>query len=143
MSKAQTDAVVARVQSVPDQSAKTWTLVAPRDAVGKLPTPPYTVVQPSDGTNTADRFTGPRSVSHPRFVLHFVGSSYDNAQATLERVKAKFIDPVSKFPILLTVSGESVKNFIWESPLPVQVDNDVTPPLLYASAEISWDAETL
>lgn len=141
MSLAQTAAVTARIKTITALASKTFELVAPRDGSGKLPTAPYVVVQPSDGTNTQDRMSGPRRVSHPRFVLHIVGSSYTNAQTVYELVRDKFIDPVTHFGIPVSVAGESCKNLTWSSVQPVQVDNDVTPPVIYASGELSWDAE--
>lgn len=143
MSKAQTDVVDATVKSITYLASKTFKLVAPRDTAGKLPKAPYVVVQPSDGLDTAERFTGAKSTAHPRYVLHVVGSSYDNCQSTLEDVKAAFIDPVSRFPHPIVVAGELARNIVFETPIPVQVDNDVTPPLIYATAELSWDADPI
>jgi hypothetical protein len=142
MTKAQTDAVVSRTQEIVALASKTFKLVAPRDAQGKLPTAPYVVCQPSDGTSTQERLTGGRSTAHPRYVFHTVGTSYDNAQTVMELVKAKFID-TNGFGIPLTVVGESCRNMRWESVTGVQVDDDVTPPLIYATSELIWDAEPI
>jgi len=140
MTLAQTNAVVARTQTDSWAASKTFKLVAPRDAQGNLPVAPYAVWQPSDGTSTQERFTGGKSTMHPRYVLHAVGSDYDNAQKFLERIKAKFID-ANGFGIPLLVAGETCRNLRWESVQGVQVDNDLTPPLIWATAEITWDAE--
>jgi hypothetical protein len=140
MTIAQTNAVVSRTQSLAPLASKTFELVAPRDAAGKLPVAPYAVWQPSDGTSTQERFTGGKATMHPRYVLHVVGASYNNAQRVLELVKAEFVNAAG-FGIPLAVPGESCRNLRWEQPQPVQVDNDVSPPLIYATAEISWDAE--
>jgi hypothetical protein len=139
MTVAQTNAVVALVQSVPALASKTFVLVAPRDSTGKLPVPPYAVVQPHDGTETQERVTGPRSTMHPRYVIHFVGSSYSNAQTVLEAVKPRFV--VNGFGVKVAVAGETSKRLHWSSPMGVQVDNDETPPLIFATAEIMWDSE--
>ena len=143
MSKAQTDLVVGRIQSLPFLVSKTFKLVAPRDGAGRLPAPAYVVVQPADGTDSAERFTGARSTAHPRYVLHVVGETYDHAQGVLEDVKELFIDPVSRFPYPINVAGELARNIVWDGVLPVQVDNDVTPPIIYATAELSWDADPI
>lgn len=140
MTLAQTNAVVARIQSVPALASKTFKLVAPRDAQGKLPAAPYVVVQPSDGTSSQERLTGGRSTAHPRYVIHCVGSSYDNAQTVFELVKAQFVT-VTGFGLPLVVPGEMARNTHFESSLPVQVDNDVTPPIIYATGELTWDAD--
>ena len=140
MTLAQTAAVVTRIQEIPALASKTFKLVAPRNSSGALPTAPYVVVQPSDGTDTQERMTGGRSTRHPRFVFHAVGASYDNAQHVIELVKAKFIDPAG-FGIPPTVTGETCRNLRWESAGPVQVDTDVTPPVIYATGELTWDAD--
>jgi hypothetical protein len=141
MTLAQTNAVVARTQTLAPLASKTFKLVAPRDSTGKLPVAPYAVWQPSDGTSTQERFTGGKSTMHPRYVLHVVGSSYDNAQVALELVRSKFID-AGGFGIPLEVAGESCRNLRWEG-VSVLVDNDVTPPLIYATAEVTWDSEPI
>lgn len=143
MSKAQTDLVVARIQSLPFLASKTFKLVAPRNAGGKLPAAPYVVVQPADGTDSSERFTGARSTAHPRYVLHVVGESYDHAQGVFEDVKALFIDPVTRFPYPISVAGEVARNIVWDGVQPVQVDNDVTPPIIYCTAELSWDSDPI
>jgi len=76
-------------------------------------------------------------------VLHVVGETYDHAQGVLEDVKELFIDPVSRFPYPINVAGELARNIVWDGVLPVQVDNDVTPPIIYATAELSWDADPI
>ena len=143
MTKARTNAVVSRIQTLPYLASKTFKLVAPRDSAGKLPTAPYVVVQPSSGTDTQERFTGAKATGHPRYVIHFVGSSYDNAQGVFDDVKALFIDPVSGFPYPINVTDEMAYAITWEAAQPVQVDNDLTPPLIYATAELSWSAEPI
>lgn len=143
MTKARTSVVVDRIQSLPFLASKTFKLVAPRDTAGKLPAAPYVVVQPSSGTDTQERLSGSKMTAHPRYVIHVVGSSYDNAQGVFDDVKALFIDPVSKFPYPIDVAGERAYAIVWDSVVPVQVDNDVTPPLIYATAELSWSAEPI
>jgi len=139
MTLAQTNAVVERVQLAPSAS-RTFLVVAPRDAQKKLPKAPYCVVQPADGIPTAERFTGGRMTSHPRITLQLVGLSYEQVQSMVEQVKAQFID-ARGLGIPLDVDGEDCKNLRWESPQPIQIDNDVTPPLIYATVEIDWAAE--
>lgn len=140
---AHTNAVVARVQSITALASKTFKLVAPRDATGKVTAvAPYVVVQPGDGDDTSERFTGPPVTSHPRIVLHIVGASYDNAQIVTELVKAKFVTP-GGFPINFTtgeVAGQVGKHLYW-SAQPTQIDNDVSPPLIYNTVELGWDSE--
>ena len=140
MTVIQTTAVVARIKTAAS-APRTYELVAPRDPVtNKLPEPPYAVVQPSDGTATAERFTGGKTTAHPRYVVHYVGLTYESAQGMREQVRARFVN-AGGFGIPLTIAGETCKNLHVDSGLPVQVDNDVTPPLIYATDEISWDSE--
>jgi len=137
---AHTLAVVARIQEIPALASKTFKLVAPKNAQGQVTaTAPYVVVQPADGIDTQERFTGGRTAQHPRFVLHIVGSSYDNAQTVTELVKAKFI--ANGFGININVTGDTGRNLHWEAAQPTQVDNDLTPPLIYNTVELGWDTE--
>jgi hypothetical protein len=137
--KAHTDLVLARIQSIPAVASKTFAAVAPRDSTGKLPVAPYVVLYPSEGTDTRERFTGPAVTQHPRFTLHIVGSSYDNAATVAALIKAKFV--TGGVGIQADIVGENAYGMAYESPQPIQVDNDLTPPLIYATAEISWSAE--
>lgn len=136
--KADTAAVKAKIEEVTALSAKTFVSVAPRSN-GVLPTAPYVVIHPADGTDTQERVTGPRSTRHPSFTFHIVGTSYDNAQTVTEQIKAKFI--TGGVGIRLTVTGWNTKPCKWSSPLPTQVDNSITPSLIYNVVELDYDAE--
>jgi len=140
--KQHTALVEARVKSLPAFASKTWVSLVPRDASGNpIPTPPYVVLHPSDGTDTSERVTGPRAWQHPRFTLHVVGSSYASLGLAVEALKARFI--VSGVPLPIIIAGERARNFFWSSPVPIQVDNDITPPLLYQVIELGWTAEPI
>jgi len=133
-----TDAVEARAKTVPALAAKTFVSVAPRTD-GVLPTAPYLVIHPADGEDSQERVSGPRSAQHPAFTLHIVGTSYSNCQKVTELLKAKFI--ASGVPIQINVTGERGRAMRWSSPQPTQVDNDMTPPLIYNVVEVSWISE--
>lgn len=139
--KKHTEYLLAQLRSIPALATKTFTAPSQRDAAGKLPVAPYVVVYPSEGTDTRERFTGPAATQHPSFTLHIVGSSYDNAATVAALIKAKFV--VRGVPIQATVVGEKSRNMAYSSPQPIQVDYDVTPALVYAVAEISWDADLI
>ena len=139
MTLAQAAAVENRVKEAPSAS-RTYKVIAPRDAQGQLPKAPYAVIQPADGIPTAERFTGGRMTSHPRITLQLVGSSYDQVQTMVEQIRPLFIDSKG-LGIPLEVAGEDCKHLRWDSPQPIQIDNDVTPPLIYATVEIDWAAE--
>lgn len=136
---AHTQAVRAKIQEVPALASKTYTGRAPRDAQGKLPAAPFVVIHPADGIDGADRLTGPRSVQNPRFTLHVVGSSSDNVQTITAAVKAKFV--VNGFGVAPDVPGEVTSRLTWSSPIPIQWDLDVNPPIPYQVIELSFTSE--
>jgi hypothetical protein len=132
-----TTAVKTAIQTVTGLASKTFVSVAPRTA-GVLPAAPYVVIHPSDGDDSQERLTGPRREYHPAFTLHVVGASYDNAQTVTELIKAKFV--VSGLGVYLTVSGETTERCVWSVPIPTQVDNSLTPPLIYNVVELAFDS---
>lgn len=134
-----TAAVVTAIKTITALATKTYEVVAPRDAQGKLPAAPYVVVYPADGDDSQERVTGPRLTRHPAFTLHIVGSSYSNAQTVTEFVKGKFV--MNGRGVKLTVTGETTKPCHWSVPIPTQVDNSLTPPLIYNVAELSFDSD--
>jgi hypothetical protein len=131
--------VLPRIRSIPALANKTFVAPSQRDTAGKLPVPPYVVIYPSDGVDTRERLTGPQTAQHPRYTLHIVGSSYDNAATVAELIKAKFV--VNGVGIQADVEGEHSYGMTYGSPQPIQVDYDTSPALVYATAEISWDAD--
>ena len=137
--KKHTDAVKTAIQQIPAVASKTWVSVAPRDSQGKLPAPPYVVIHPQAGTDKQDRVTGPKKSQYPRFTLHMVGSSYDNAASVAELVKAKFV--VAGVGVKLAITGETTKPCWWSQPLPTQVDDSVAPPLVYEVAELGFQSD--
>ena len=131
-----TNALVARLQTVVPLATKTFVSTAPSGTVA-----PYVLVHPADGVDSAERLAGPYSTQRPRFTLHFVGSSYDNAQKVVELAKAKFVDRGTA--IQMSVPGELSQGLQWSSPQPAQADNDVTPPLVFCTVEVSWYSDLL
>lgn len=138
MTRKHTAALKALIQQVPAVATKTFVTVArypaPNQAVKVEP--PYVVIHPADGADEATRFTGPRDTMHPRFVVHTVGTTAEMAQLVAEQWKAKLI--VNGFGIRPEVPGERTDRFWWDSPIPVQVDKDVTPWLCYHVAECGF-----
>lgn len=134
--KQHTDALVALLKTVPAFASKTFVTMVP---AGTTPTLPYLLVHPSDGTDSQERVTGPRITRHPRFTLHTVGSSYDQVAAGAKQIKDKLI--VSGRGVTLTVTGEVCQPVWYESPVPIQIDADVTPPLIYHVAEVGFRAD--
>ena len=135
MARKHTQALVALSQTVPAFAVKTFVTRAPNDTVA-----PYLVWHPAQGTNSQERFTGPSSTKHPRFTGHIVGSTADQVQLLADLLEAA-IFPNGRG--VIAVSGESVKNFWFESPLPVQVSSDPLPEVIYLVLECGWTADSL
>lgn len=136
--KIHSDLVLARFRAVVPLASKAFVAPAQRSATGVLPVPPYAVIYPAAGTDSSDRHTGPLVDQHPRFTAHIVGSSYEVCDAVLALVKAKFI--VNGVGIEAVIAGESGSGMFFESPQPIVVDYNLSPPLVYATVELGWDS---
>lgn len=136
--KVHADLVVARFRSVPALALKTFIAPTQRDAAGKLPVPPYAVIYPAEGTDSSDRLAGPTVDQHPRFTAHIVGSSYDSCAAALALAKAKFV--LNGVGVEAVIADELSSGMFFNAPQPIQVDYDLTPPLVYATVELGWDS---
>jgi hypothetical protein len=134
-----TEAVKARIESIPAFASATFVGDVPRTATGELVERPYIAVHPADGIDTQERFTGGRRTQHPRFTLHVVGDSYTNVATITRDLKARFISRGVGIP--LEVPGETTRNLHWSSPEPIQWDRDVTPPVAYQVIELSFDSD--
>lgn len=102
---------------------------------------PYVVIHPSDGTDAADRFTGPKQMYRPRFTVHSVGADANQAAATAEAVKKRLI--VGGFGVVPAIPGEDPKRLWYSVPMPLQVDRDVSPPLVFHVAECGFESSPL
>lgn len=134
-----TNAVLAKIREIPALASKTYAVIVPKDAAGNLPARPFVVVYPADGVDTQERFTGPRSVQHPRFTLHIVGSSYENVATVAGLVEAQFVS--GGFGVAPVVAGAHTWGLTWEAPIPVQLDTDVVPPVPYQVIEVGFNVE--
>lgn len=133
MTRLQSNAVKARIETVPIVASKTFKSIVPHGTE-----PPYVVLHSSDGVDTQERFTGGRNVMHPRFTLHIVGESADQVETITGLIKATFI--ANGFGIPLTVAGETCDALWWDAPMPIQVDSDPLPQIIYQVIEVGWDA---
>lgn len=131
-----TIALKAKIETIPALKAKTFVAVAPKDTK-----PPYFILYPADGVDRQTRVTGPKSTQHPRFTGHLVGASYDQCAAVAQLLKNTLV-PNGR-GVILVVPGEVCGRVWWESPLPIQVDNDVTPPLIYQVSECGWRSDLI
>lgn len=131
--KKHTDALVAKTQEIPALATKTFVTVAPH-----LTEAPYIVWHPAAGVNTQPGVSAPRVERNPRYTGHIVGKSADQVQVLLDLLEAKL------FPggrgVVLTVAGEVSKPLWFESPLPVQVQTDPQPTVIYGVVEVGWSS---
>lgn len=134
-----TNAVKALARTVPAFASKTFVTVASRDAAGKLPKSPYLVIHAADGSDKQGRFTGPRADQNPSFTLHVVGDDYDQVASVTALLKAKFIP--GGFGHVFTIPGEHCFPVWWDSPIAIQIDNDISPPLVYQVIELGFRSE--
>lgn len=102
---------------------------------------PYWVIHPADGTDTTDRFNGPKLIQHPRFTVWTVGEDADQAADAAEKVKALLV--VGGRGVIPTIEGEISYQIRYSVPLPIQSDKNATPPICYHVAEIGFDSELI
>ena len=131
-----TDWLTGRIKIVPALTAKTFVSVAPSGTDF-----PFVVVHPQDGTDDTDRLTGPNINRHPRFTIHSVGKTAQQAQAVGEAVKAQLI--VHGFGVVPDVPGEWCGRVWYSVPTAIQVDKDLTPWWFTHVAECGWPSQTL
>lgn len=135
MSWADTTAVVTAVKTVTALATATYVSVAPSTT-----TKPYAIVHPKDGIPEPSRVTGPALTEYPEFTLHIVGTSTNSVQVVADLLKAVFV--VNGFPVPRTVAGRINRDAYWRMPLPIQVDNDPTPALVWAVIEYGWTSDS-
>lgn len=141
MSWADTVALRTQIQTVPAVASKTFVTEAkfpPPNEAQKV-TVPWVVIHPADGVDESERVTSPRSVRHPEFTLHIVGSSAEQAGVMLDLVKAALV--TNGQGRKLTVAGRVNDRLWFESPVPGQFDTSVTPPLHYHVARVGWRSQ--
>jgi len=99
---------------------------------------PYAVIHPADGSDQSDRLAGPAVVAHPRWVVHTVGLTADQAQETAELIKARLI--VGGFGVVPVIAGEHPCAVWYSVPQPMDVDTDASPPTIFHTAEIGFES---
>lgn len=133
MSRKHTQALVALSKTVSAFASKTFVTEAVKGTL-----PPYLVWHPANGTNTQERLTARSLTRHPRYTGHIVAVDADQAQLLADLLEAA-IFPNGRG--VITVTGESVKDFWYSSPLPIQVSTDPQPTIVYAVVECGWTAD--
>jgi hypothetical protein len=101
--------------------------------------PPYVIIDPDEGDDEARRYTGPKNVRNPRFTIRIIGATADQVQFFFEKIKAVFIgDGFGVYPMI----PDEVTERVWlESPTPIGLDPDVTPPLVLGYIRLGWSSQ--
>lgn len=139
MSWNDTLAMQALVSQVPILAGRVYVTTAPAPPTGGTLPLPYAVIHPADGKDEQTRFTGPYSTEHPEFTIHSVGSTANQAKVVADLIKAQII--VNGFGVIPVVAGRKNQPAYYRSPIPVQIDADVTPPLCFHVAEVGWTSD--
>jgi len=134
MSKKQSDAVKARIETVPALATKTFKTVVTHGT-----TAPYCVIHGAAGEDSQERLAGPASTMHPRYTLHIVGTTADQVEVITDLVKAKFI--LNGYGIPLAVAGETCSGLWWSVPGPPVAQSDPQPAIVYQVVELGWTAD--
>lgn len=134
MSEQHTDALVAKTQEIAAFAQKTFVTLADHGTE-----PPYIVWHPASGVNTSGRITGPRVTKNPEYTGHIVGESAAQVQRLTDLLEEKL------FPggrgVVLGVEGENPKPLRFACPLPIQVQTDPQPTVIYAVVEVGWSTQ--
>lgn len=136
MSKKHTDALKAKIREIAPLVSKVFVTVADRTV-----TEPYVVIHPASGANTQDRVSAPRSTKHPRFTLHVVGSSGEQAQHFADQLE-ELLFPAGR-GIRIDVVGEKGRPLWFEQPLPIQALTDPQPTVIFAVIELGWQSDPI
>lgn len=129
-------AVKAKLQNVAAFASNTFVTVVPSDNIVRTQ---YALVHPSEGVDEQTRFAGPPVTTHPRFTLHIVGSTAESVQRNTALVKTQFL--VDGFIVPPAISGRRNYDGFWSSPIPIQVDTDLTPQIVYQVIELGWTSD--
>lgn len=131
MSKKHADALKLKTQEIPAFATKTFFSIVTTGT-----TLPYIVWHPSNGVNLQDRVSAPRSTKNPQFTGHVVGSTAEQVLVLLDLLEAKL------FPngrgIRIDVTGEQGRPLNYSNPIPVQVQTDPQPTVVYGVVEVDW-----
>jgi hypothetical protein len=137
--KKHTDALKAKTQEIAAFATKTFITQAKYPNSTDKVLPPYIVWHPAPGVNSQPGITSPRATRNPRFTGHIVGVDADQVQVLMDLLEAKL------FPggrgVVLTVTGERSKPLTYECPVPIQVQSDPQPAVIYGVVEVGWSAD--
>lgn len=137
MSRAHTAWLQALIQTMPEVATKTFVTTIP-DQVKAVP--PYVVIHPATGTNTAERESSGAFTRNPRWTIHTVGVTSEQAAKVGEKIGDLLVPPPMGVGITPTIAGERPNAVWWNSPAPVQVDKQVVPWVIFHIAECGFSS---
>jgi hypothetical protein len=141
MSYADTVALKAFIETLPTFQQATFVGEATKPAPNSVDvvSTPYVVLFPADGTNTTDSLTGPHLVENPEYTGWIVGDSAEQAGIGLSLIR-QLLFPGGR-GARITVAGRQNDRCWFESPVPLQRDASVTPPLHYHVFRTGWRSQ--
>ena len=136
--RAETNAFVGLIREHPQLVTVTFVTIAkhppPREAEKVLP--PYVLVHPSGGPDERERFTGPQVHRRPSFGVHCVGYTADQALLLADFVDGQLRpNGRGRKPV---VPSRRTGRIVRDGNFGVLIDDDVTPPLVYAALEYAF-----
>lgn len=139
MSADDVDALKALIGTVPALTGRVAvTTVRSPDGAEPL-APPYAVLHPSTGRNTAERTTGHRAVENPTFTIHVVAHDGDQLTILVDLLR-NVLFPGGR-GIKITTPGR-INDRLWlEQPVPQQTDDNVKPSLVFAILRCGWRSQ--
>ena len=141
MSWLDTAALKALIETIPALEEATFVGEAknPPPNQERTVAPPYVVLFPADGTSTAESLTGPKVVENPEFTGWVVGDSAEQAGIVLTLLR-QLLYP-GGLGVRVSVDGRSNDRLWFESPVTLQRDSSVTPPLHYHVFRTGWRSQ--
>lgn len=122
-------------------AGRVYISIAPAPPTGGALPLPYWIIHPADGVDEQTRHSGPSSTEHPEFTIHTVGSTANQAKVNADLVKSSLV--VAGFGIIPAVAGRRNQRLTYRSPIPVQIDHTVTPPLCFHVAQVGWVSDPI
>lgn len=136
-----TEALTALIETIPALENATFVGEAKNPAPNEetVVVPPYVVLFPADGVNSAESLTGPKVVTNPEFTGWAVGDSAEQAGVILTLLSTLLFP--SGLGARVAVAGRRNDRLWFESPVGLQRDTSVTRPLHYHVFRTGWRSQ--
>ncbi len=134
-------AVRTPANGVPASFAKVFVTQAvyPRPHEAVPVTAPYIVLHPATGVAERTRSAGGVRQKNPRWTIHAIGSTAEQAAWLGDAIEAELIP--RGVPVRPVFAGENAHPFWWSSPTPIDIDRDPTPPVFLHISECGFATE--